>query len=77
MRYIPIGEFGTVEDLEGNSKLGFFSDSQDVASLKGYLGEASEEFDAFYMEYGDGDWSAAYGMNGRVPWLTTRVYRLK
>lgn len=57
----------TVADLPAD--VIFISDSQDVAAVKEYIGTKASDYDSFFVRIVDGDYHAAYGLSGIVPWL--------
>jgi hypothetical protein len=54
----------------------FVSDSQEVNSIKEYLGKKANKFDSFFVIVGDGDYEAVWGMMGIVPLLTKNLTKL-
>lgn len=55
-----------VSDIQGDNKLEFVSDSQDVRPINDMYGT---DYDSFFVEIGDGDFIRVYGMRGIVPYL--------
>lgn len=47
----------------------FVSDSQDVEAIKEHFGNHSDikDFDSFFVEVGDGEYTEVYGMEGIIP----------
>lgn len=72
------GRFGTntVYNLPRDPNVQFRSDSQDVSDILERLG-CEEDYDSFFIVERDDNIIAAWGMNGIVPWLNKRVYRVK
>jgi hypothetical protein len=62
------------EELPQNAL--FMSDSQDVKAIKTYVGEIANEFDAFFVVLGDGEYLAVYGIYGVIPYLTKTVTKI-
>ena len=69
---------GTVADLKNRHDLGFVSDSQDVEVVKDQFGHSPEveDFDAFFVKVGNGEYSEVYGIEGTVPYFTKSIYRV-
>lgn len=63
----------TVADLD-NPDLAFISDSQDVEPINEYL---QEDYDSYFVLVGDGEYDEVYGMEGIVPYLSKRIWRVK
>jgi len=55
----------------------FVSDSQDVRPIKEYFGEIAEDFDAFFVKVGDGDYVEVWGIHGIIPDLNKTAYQIK
>jgi len=67
-----------VKDLEKIPDLTFLSDSQDVEAVKSYVGTKEvQEYDSFFVKVEEGEYTEIWGMEGIVPHLEARVYRVK
>ena len=64
----------TVSELP--AALQFVSDSQDVDAVKEHIGQAAQEFDSFFVNVQDGDYSEVWGMCGIVPLNSKMVTRI-
>lgn len=59
-----------------NNNLILVTDAQDVKPLKDYLGEIASDYDSFFVEVKDGEYSEVWGFCGTVPYLsklTTKI----
>lgn len=56
--------------------LQFVSDSQDVQAIREYLGESAGNYDAFFVDTQDGEYTEVWGMVGIVPYNSKLVSRL-
>jgi hypothetical protein len=70
----PIGSMSAVSALP--QELQFVSDSQDVASIKEYIGESATEYDAFFVHTQDGDYTEVWGICDIIPYNTKLTTRL-
>lgn len=77
-------EIRTVKYLDENKPyLNFVSLSQDVEAIKDTLPMTEEqkdlvsELDSFFVEVKGGDYTEVWGMEGIVPYLSKKVYRIK
>ena len=54
----------------------FVSDSQDVEAIKEHFGNHPdiEDYDSFFVEVGDGEYTEVFGMEGIVPHYDKYVY---
>jgi hypothetical protein len=59
-----------VSDLDSDPELILLSDSQDIQSIKEYLG-CPEWFDygCLFVKVGDGDYTEIYGCENNIPYL--------
>ena len=66
----------TVSELD--PKLAFVSDSQDVAAIRDHCGLTltDNQFDSFFVDIADGDYTEVWGMFGIVPRNDKNVYRV-
>jgi hypothetical protein len=48
--------------------LQFVSDSQDVQAIREHLGTAAGNYDAFFVDTRDGEYTEVWGMCGIVPY---------
>ena len=71
----PVGSMSVVAALP--VELQFVSDSQDVQTIKEYLGSIAEGYDAFFVNVVDGDYSEVWGIVGIVPRESKLTSRLK
>lgn len=62
----------TVSEL--NPELIFVLDSQDVKSVKEYVGESAREYDSFFVGQREGEYTEVWGMFGILPYLNRIVY---
>ena len=60
----------TVADID--PKLQFVSDSQDVDPIR----EFAPEYDSFFVDIADGEYTEVWGMYGVIPWNEKQVYRV-
>ena len=67
----------TVKNLEKKPDLVFVNDLQDVNFIKEYIGKKAVEFDSFFVNILDGDYSEIYGIFGSIPYLEKEVYKIK
>jgi hypothetical protein len=67
----------TVKQLEDREDLDFVSDSQDVVAVEEMTGVEHGEYDSFFVEFLDGDLGDVFGMEGIVPYLGKRVWRVR
>lgn len=58
------------------TELQFVSDSQDVQAVRESLGEIAAEYDAFFVNVGDGEYTEVWGIVGIVPYNTKLTTRL-
>lgn len=63
-----------VRDLPKDAQ--FVSDSQEVAAVDYHTGNQPGDFDSYFVQIGDGDYAAVWGMYGTVPHLTKKVYKV-
>lgn len=52
------------------------SDSQDVQAIREHLGKDAGNYDAFFVDVRDGDYTEVWGMVGIVPYNSKLVSRL-
>lgn len=64
-----------IKNLPENAQ--FVSDSQEVNSIKEFLGRAANKYDSFFVIVGDGEYDAVWGMYGIIPYLYKEVKKLK
>lgn len=78
MNKIEALNFGTVKDLNTRNDLQFLSDSQEVKTIKDYLGNDSilNDFDAFFVKVDNGDYSEIYAIEGIIPELNKTVWQI-
>lgn len=55
--------------------LQFVSDSQDVQAIHEHLGPESLDYDAFFVDIKDGEYSEVWGIVGIVPYLSKLASR--
>lgn len=70
----PIGSMSAVGALP--NELQFVSDSQDIAPIKEHIGASATDYDAFFVNVENGDYTEVWGICGIVPYkskLTTRL----
>ena len=66
-----------VRNLPESNAIEFINDSFEVTLLRAHFGkEKCTEFDSFFVVVDKGDYIAAWGMRGIVPYLTKPLYRL-
>lgn len=65
----------TVKDLE-DEQIAFLSDSQDVKAVKEHLPISAQDYDSFFVNIANGEYSRVFGMFGIVPWHTKRIYQI-
>jgi len=56
--------------------LQFICNSQDVKPIQEYLGEDAGNYDAFFVDVQDGDYTEVWGMVGIIPYNSKLVSRL-
>ena len=56
--------------------LQFVSDSQDVQAIREHLGEDAGDYDAFFIDTRDGEYTEVWGMVGIVPYNSKLTSRL-
>jgi len=56
--------------------LQFVSDSQDVQAIREHLGTAAGDYDAFFVDARDGEYTKIWGMCGIVPYHSKLVNQL-
>ena len=73
-----IAEHGTVADLNKRDDLQFVSDSQDVNSIKEYLGiDDLDYINSLFVRVENGDYAEVYGIEGIVPYLYKTVWSIE
>lgn len=70
----PVGSMSAVGSLP--NELLFVSDSQDVKVIKEHIGETANDYDAFFVNVSDGDYTEVWGIVGIVPYLSKLTSRL-
>lgn len=68
MRDMSRGTLLSVDSVPSDERLQFVSDSQDVDFLRNFY-PIAWNFDSFYVEISDGDYTQVWGMMGIIPAL--------
>jgi hypothetical protein len=73
---LEIKPCGTIRDLQKREDLTLVTDSQDVQAVKDQLGnsDALDDFDGFFVNVGEGEYTEVYGFQGNVPFLGKSLY---
>ena len=66
----------TVADINTRTDLLFLSDSQDVQAIRDYFPGFDECYDSFFVKVENGEYTEIYGMEGIIPNLNKRIYKL-
>jgi len=71
--------FGTIEDIQNREDLSLATDLQDTEFIKEYLGnhEDIEDFDGFFVNVKDGEYTEIYGFEGSVPYLYKSLWKIE
>ena len=51
-------------------------DSQDVEAIKGHLGSLPFDYDGFFVQIADGDYTEVWGFEGNIPYSWKTAERL-
>lgn len=75
---IKITPCGTIADLDKRPELTLINDSQAVAELKSMIAMTKEmtqleDYDSFFVNIQDGEYTEIYGYSGNTPTLSKRV----
>jgi len=69
---------GTIKDLDKRTDLTLVTDSQDVQAVREYFGNNDvDEFDGYFVNIEEGDYSEVYGFYGSTPELYKEVYKIE
>lgn len=66
-----------VQDIADDQALQFVCNDADVNAIKDHLGEKSWEFESFFVESIDGEYTRIFGMYGTVPYAYRTLTTLK
>ena len=67
---------GTIADLEARPELELIDVDTDINAVKDSVGEAASEFDAFFINQQDGEYTEVYGFYGIIPALNKPVFKI-
>ena len=66
-----------IADIPQGDRIAFVTDSQDVEPIKHSVGAHAQDFDAFFVQAMDGEYTAIWGIDGIFPALMKPAYRLR
>lgn len=84
MYKIKVTLSGTVASIQERTDLVYINDSQEVAFVKEFLAgknkecqQELEDFNAFFVKVGDGNYIEVFAITSNIPWLNQPLYKVE